>query len=146
MRRTEETVPGHRFDLHSAAHNIINMTVIPRQLDLAGAGLVYQEMDPFSVAVFADGRRVRFHRSVEATVYSVLIKNDSGIFGRSPRGARIRPGFADISVVRPGSRYDGSTPHNVPGHHLGEGARAIDADALRVLAQMATARQANERF
>ena len=39
--RTEETVPGHRFDMHSVAHNIINMTVIPRQLDLAGAGLVY---------------------------------------------------------------------------------------------------------
>ena len=37
--RTEETVPGYRFDLHSVAHNIINMTVIPRQLDLAGAGL-----------------------------------------------------------------------------------------------------------
>ena len=69
--RTEETVPGYRFDMHSVAHNIINMTVIPRQLDLAGAGLEYQEMDPFSVAVFADGRRVRFHRSIEATVDSI---------------------------------------------------------------------------
>ena len=69
--RTEETVPGYRFDLHSVAHNIINMTVIPRQLDLAGAGLVYQEMDPFSVAIFADGKRVRFHRSIEATVDSI---------------------------------------------------------------------------
>ncbi|MDQ3897783.1 MAG: NAD(P)/FAD-dependent oxidoreductase [Actinomycetota bacterium] len=69
--RTEETVPGYRFDTHSVAHNIINMTVIPRQLDLAGAGLEYQEMDPFSVAVFADGRRVRFHRSIEATVDSI---------------------------------------------------------------------------
>ena len=68
--RTEETA-GHRFDMHSVAHNIINMTVIPGQLDLAGAGLVYQGMDPFSVAVFADGRRVRFHRSVEATVDSI---------------------------------------------------------------------------
>ncbi|MDQ2826968.1 MAG: NAD(P)/FAD-dependent oxidoreductase [Actinomycetota bacterium] len=69
--RTEETVPGHRFDMHSVAHNIINMTTIPRQLDLAGAGLVYQEMNPFSVALFADGRRVRFHRSIEATVDSI---------------------------------------------------------------------------
>ena len=69
--RTEETVPGYRFDMHSVAHNIINMTTIPRQLDLAGAGLVYEEMDPFSVALFADGRRVRFHRSVEATVDSI---------------------------------------------------------------------------
>ncbi|GAC1342307.1 MAG: NAD(P)/FAD-dependent oxidoreductase [Candidatus Dormibacteria bacterium] len=69
--RTEETVPGHRFDLHSVAHNILNMTDIPEDLDLAGAGLVYEEMDPFSVAIHADGRRVRFHRSVEATVASI---------------------------------------------------------------------------
>jgi phytoene dehydrogenase-like protein len=47
------------------------MTDIPAELDLAGAGLVYQEMDPFSVAVMEDGRRVRFHRSVEATVESI---------------------------------------------------------------------------
>lgn len=48
--RTAETVPGYRFDLHSAAHNIINMTAIPKELDLSGAGLEYQEMDPFSTA------------------------------------------------------------------------------------------------
>ena len=69
--RTEERIPGYRFDLHSVAHNILNMTDIPAELDLAGAGLVYQEMDPFSVAVHADGRRVRFFRSVEATVDSI---------------------------------------------------------------------------
>ena len=69
--RTEETIPGYRFDLHSVAHNIINMTDIPAELDLAGAGLDYQEMDPFSIAVVADGRRVRFHRSVDATVESI---------------------------------------------------------------------------
>ena len=69
--RTEERVPGYRFDLHSVAHNIINMTSIPAELDLAGAGLEYLEMDPFSVAIHADGRRVRFHRSVDATVESI---------------------------------------------------------------------------
>ncbi|MEO5679680.1 MAG: NAD(P)/FAD-dependent oxidoreductase [Acidimicrobiales bacterium] len=69
--RTEETVPGYRFDLHSAAHNIINMTDIPAELDLAGAGLDYIQMDPFSIAVHADGRRVRFHRSIEQTVDSI---------------------------------------------------------------------------
>ncbi len=69
--RTEETVPGHRFDLHSAAHNIINMTDIPAELDLGGAGLEYIEMDPFSVAVHADGRRVRFFRSIDETVESI---------------------------------------------------------------------------
>ena len=69
--RTAETVPGYRFDLHSVAHNIINMTRIPSELGLFDAGLEYKEMNPFSVAVHADGRRVRFHRSVEATVDSI---------------------------------------------------------------------------
>ncbi len=69
--RTEETVPGYRFDTHSVAHNIINMTSIPRELGLGAAGLEYREMDPFAVAVFADGRRVRFHRSVADTVASI---------------------------------------------------------------------------
>ena len=49
-----------------------------------------------AVIVFSDGADttsstpeqevVDYARSVEATVYSVLIKNDSGILGRSPRG------------------------------------------------------------
>src|SRR5215471_11872627 len=69
--RTEEVVPGYRFDLHSVAHNMINMTSIPEELDLRGAGLEYQEMDPFSIGVFEDGRIVRFHRSVDATVESI---------------------------------------------------------------------------
>ena len=50
------------------AHNIINMTNIPTNPDLAGAGLTYVEMDPFSVAIRADGRRIRFYRSIAATV------------------------------------------------------------------------------
>ena len=69
--RTEETIPGYRFDTHSVAHNIINMSPIPDELDLAGAGLEYREMDPFAIAVFADGRRVRFHRSIERTMASL---------------------------------------------------------------------------
>ena len=69
--RTAETVPGYRFDLHSVAHNIINMTRIPTELGLFDAGLEYKEMNPFSVAVHADGRRVRFHRSIDATVDSI---------------------------------------------------------------------------
>ena len=69
--RTEETIPGHRFDTHSAAHNIINMTRIPTELDLAGAGLRYTEMEPFATGVFASGRTVRFHRSIERTVASI---------------------------------------------------------------------------
>lgn len=69
--RTEETIPGHRFNTHSAAHNIINMTRIPAELDLAGAGLRYTEMEPFATGVFTCGRTVRFHRSIERTVASI---------------------------------------------------------------------------
>lgn len=69
--RTDELVPGYRFDTHSAAHNIINATDIVADLQLREAGLEYREMDPFSIAVFRDGTIVRFHRSVEQTVESI---------------------------------------------------------------------------
>ncbi len=69
--RTDETIPGHLFNTHAAAHNIINMTRIPVELDLAGAGLEYIEMSPFATGVFRDGRIVRFHRSVEQTCASI---------------------------------------------------------------------------
>jgi len=69
--RTEETVPGFRFDTHSVAHNMINMTSIPAELRLAAAGLEYQEMEPFAAGFLADGRIVRFHRSIERTVASI---------------------------------------------------------------------------
>src|SRR5258708_13487021 len=66
--RTEEIVPGYRFDMHSVAHNMINMTDTPEDLDLPGVGLEYIEMDPFSVAIRADGRRLRFYRSIQPTI------------------------------------------------------------------------------
>jgi phytoene dehydrogenase-like protein len=88
--RTEETVPGYRFDMHSVAHNMINMTDIPAELDLAGVGLEYQEMDPFSVAIHADGRRVRFFRSVEATLDSIAES--------SPDEARAYRAFIEQSI------------------------------------------------
>ena len=68
---TEELVPGYRFDLHAVAHNLINMTTIPEDLELSAVGLEYLEMDPFAVGIFADGRRVRFHRSLEQTLESI---------------------------------------------------------------------------
>jgi phytoene dehydrogenase-like protein len=69
--RTDETIPGHLFNTHSAAHNIINMTSIPAELDLAGAGLEYIPMEPFATGFFRDGRIVRFHRNIEQTVASI---------------------------------------------------------------------------
>jgi phytoene dehydrogenase-like protein len=69
--RTDELVPGYRFNTHSAAHNILQATDIVAELDLTAVGLDYREMDPFSIAVFADGQIVRFFRSVERTVESI---------------------------------------------------------------------------
>ncbi len=69
--RTDETIPGYQFNTHAAAHNIINMTRIPAELDLAGAGLDYLPMDPFATGIFRDGRIVRFHRDIEQTVASI---------------------------------------------------------------------------
>ena len=69
--RTDQTIPGHLFNTHAAAHNIINMTRIPAELDLAGAGLDYLPMDPFAVGFFQDGRIVRFHRDLDQTVESI---------------------------------------------------------------------------
>lgn len=58
--RTEELLPGYRFDTHSVAHNLIQATGIIEELRLAEAGLRYVEMDPFSVAVFPGGQAIRF--------------------------------------------------------------------------------------
>ena len=69
--RSDETIPGYRCNTHSAAHNIINMTSIPAELDLAGAGLEYIPMEPFATGFFRDGRIVRFHRDIEQTVASI---------------------------------------------------------------------------
>ena len=68
--RTDETIPGYRFNTHAAAHNIINMTSIPQELDLSGVGLDYIEMDPFATGI-ASGGIVRFHRDIEQTVDSI---------------------------------------------------------------------------
>lgn len=115
--RTEETVPGHRFDLHSVAHNIINMTDIVTELELREAGLVYQEMDPFSVAVRRDGRIVRFHRSIERTVDSIA--------EHDPGEAQAYQVFMDealpiIRAVLPAVRGDGSL-RQLPGRLLDVG-------------------------
>jgi len=109
--RTEETLPGHLFDMHSAAHNIINMTSILDELDLAGMGLVYQEMDPFSIAIHEDGRRVRFHRSVEATIDSIA--ETSGEEARAYRDF-MRLAYPVVQAVMPAIRGEVSA-RELPG-------------------------------
>jgi len=61
-----KTLPGGSdsgFNTHAAAHNIINMTRIPAELGLAGAGLEYLPMDPFASGTFP-GRPARAARPV----------------------------------------------------------------------------------
>ncbi|HEX2701470.1 MAG TPA: NAD(P)/FAD-dependent oxidoreductase [Acidimicrobiales bacterium] len=118
--RTEETVPGHHFDLHSAAHNIINMTDIPAELDLAGAGLEYIEMDPFSVAVHGDGRRVRFYRSIDATVDSIAEESPAEALAYR---RFLRTAVPLVRTVLPAIRGD-SSPRVLPGQ-VANAARAL---------------------
>ena len=96
--RTDETVPGFRFDTHSAAHNIINMTDIPAELDLAGAGLRYVEMDPFAVSVGRDGRIIRFWRDVDATLESIAAVAPGAVDGYRRFVEEARP-IADLATV-----------------------------------------------
>lgn len=70
-------IPRYRFDLHSAAHNMINMTGMPDELQRGEAGLEYLDMDPLSVAIHEDGRRVRFWRSVQRTIDSIAESDEA---------------------------------------------------------------------
>lgn len=96
--RTEETVPGFRFDTHSAAHNIINMTAIPAELALAEVGLRYLEMEPFAAGFFPDGRVVRFHRSVERTLASIA-EHDAEEARRYARFMELALPLIDVAVT-----------------------------------------------
>jgi phytoene dehydrogenase-like protein len=131
--RTEATVEGHPdvlFDLHSVAHNLINMTDIIEELDLAGAGLRYVEMDPFSVAIHGDGRRVRFWRSVEQTVDSIaeIDRREARAYGAFMKDAA--PLVAAALPVIQGQMSLGSALGR-----LGDAGRAVRRNGLLALAR-----------
>jgi len=122
--RTEELVPGYRFNTHSAAHNIVHATGIVEDLRLPEVGLRYREMDPFSVAVFEGGPIVRFHRSVDQTVASIR-EVDRGEARRY--AAWMRSAMPIVDVMRAG--LDSGAPagrqlRSLPGR-LVAGARAL---------------------
>ena len=117
--RTEETVPGARFNTHAAAHNIINMTRIPRELDLAGAGLSYVEMEPFATGVGRDGRVVRFARSIEATV--------AGLAEHDPADARAYAAFMRRAVPLVRAAVGGLEPQPRLGALPGQARSALQA-------------------
>ncbi|MDP9384343.1 MAG: NAD(P)/FAD-dependent oxidoreductase [Actinomycetota bacterium] len=133
--RTEETVPRFRFDTHSVAHNIINMTPIPRELDLAGAGLEYREMDPFAVALFADGRRVRFHRSIEQTVRSIA-EIDRAEADAYAEFMEVAVPVVDLMIA--GMQAGGSTRETIRllGSRLPRGLRAFGREPLQLVSEL----------
>jgi phytoene dehydrogenase-like protein len=132
--RSEETIPGYRFDTHSVAHNIINMTSIPRDLDLAAVGLEYREMDPFAVALFADGRRVRFHRSVDRTVASIaeVDREEADAYGRF---MEVAVPVIDIMAagIQAGSRLESVT---LLGRRLPRGLRTLRRERMRLVSEL----------
>ena len=119
--RTEETVPGGRFDTHSVAHNILNMTSVPEELDLPGAGLRYVEMEPFATS-HATGRPVvRFFRSVERTVAGLAEHDPAEAHAYEALMARALP-LVDTAVS---GLQGGSTPGGVVRGTLGSARSAL---------------------
>jgi phytoene dehydrogenase-like protein len=107
--------PGYRFDTCSVVHNLIRMTSVPEELELAETGLEYVETDPFATAFLPGGDRVRFYRSVERTCEEIarFSARDARAYRRFIRWAtpimelsleRLRRSADDHSVVRAGGR------------------------------------------
>jgi len=74
---TEETVPGFRFDTHAVAHNMINMTDIPRDLRLDECGLEYLPLDPFTTALSPGGPPFRLYRDLDRTCDDIARTNSA---------------------------------------------------------------------
>jgi len=71
---TVERFPGYRMDRGSSAHIMVRHTGIVEDLDLVGAGLEYQDLDPWGFAPFdADGAAegIHFHVDLDRTCTSI---------------------------------------------------------------------------
>lgn len=67
---TVERFPGYLMDVGSSAHVMVRHTGIVEELDLAAAGLVYADLDPWGFAPFGDDALV-FHVDLDATCASI---------------------------------------------------------------------------
>lgn len=68
---TEELIPGYRVDVGGSIHNMISLTPIVAELDLARFGLEYLEADPLYFAPFPDGSHLLIWRDVARTCASI---------------------------------------------------------------------------
>jgi phytoene dehydrogenase-like protein len=68
---TEELFPGFRYDVGSSVHILIHATPILQELELAGVGLEYQELDPWAYYPTPEGPHLAFYRSLERTCDSI---------------------------------------------------------------------------
>jgi phytoene dehydrogenase-like protein len=67
---TVERWPGYRVDRGSGAHIMVRHTGIVEELDLAGVGLEYLDLDPWGFAPFPDGS-ITFHVDLDRTCASI---------------------------------------------------------------------------
>ncbi|MEX2291922.1 MAG: NAD(P)/FAD-dependent oxidoreductase [Mycobacteriales bacterium] len=83
---TVERFPGYRMDRGSSAHIMIRHTGIVEDLDLVGAGLEYQDLDPWGFAPFvSDGTAEGLHFFVDldrtcASIESVCGPRDADAY------------------------------------------------------------------
>ena len=69
---TVERFPGYAVDRGSSAHIMIRHTGIVEELDLAGHGLTYLDLDPWGYAPFpGSGTAITFHRDLARTCASI---------------------------------------------------------------------------
>lgn len=109
---TVERWPGYLVDRGSSAHIMIRHTGIVEDLDLAGCGLTYLDMDPWGFAPFgvgADQRAITFHVSLERTCASIAAlcgEKDAEAYHRfaTDWGARNEAVFAAFQDLPTASR------------------------------------------
>jgi phytoene dehydrogenase-like protein len=68
---TVERFPGYAVDRGSSAHIMFRHTGIAEDLDLAGHGLTYLDLDPWGYAPYPDGSAITFHRDLARTCASI---------------------------------------------------------------------------
>jgi phytoene dehydrogenase-like protein len=71
---TVERFPGYRMDRGSSAHIMVRHTGIVEELDLAGCGLEYQDLDPWGFAPFGppdDQQAITFWVDLDRTCASI---------------------------------------------------------------------------